>query len=114
MFIRSVTYICRCMRLLFNALINEPVDFVSICSKYIVFATGKVCVNLSRKERVLGDICSSRVLVERQNKKPRDPNHNKQGRQVRWDFEDARVPAKREDRSFTCQYFPSSLSRLLT
>lgn len=56
------------MVLLLNTLINQSVDFVSVCSEYIMLGAVKVRVHLSRKQCILRDICPSRVFVQRQYK----------------------------------------------
>jgi hypothetical protein len=51
-----------------------------------VFAASKVGVYLTRKERIFGDICISRVLIKREKEEPCYANYDEAGGEVRWDF----------------------------
>jgi hypothetical protein len=88
--------------LLFNTFINQAMDLMSISSKYIVLGSGEVRVHLSWKECIFRNIGPPRVFIERQYEKPRDPDYNAEGGEIRWDLEDAGIFAERQDRSFTC------------
>jgi hypothetical protein len=67
------------MSLLFNALINEAVDFVSISPEYIVLGTCEVSVYLARKQSVLRYVGPPRVFVEGENEEPCDTDYNAKG-----------------------------------
>lgn len=70
---------------------------VSIRPENVVLASTKVCVYLSRQEGVLGNVCLSRVFVQRQKEKPDCAYKDAQRRKVRRKLEQARVMAKAQD-----------------
>jgi hypothetical protein len=99
LFVISHNYI---VALLFNGLINESVDFMSIGPEYIVLGTGEVSVYLARKESVFRYVGSARVFFKRKNEQPCDADYNAEGRKIGRELENAGIFAQREERSFAC------------
>ena len=60
----------------------------------VLLASAEVGMNLTRKKCVLGDICSPRVLVERQQKEPQDTNKDAECRKVRRNLEQAWISSQ--------------------
>ena len=53
-----------------DRLVYQTMDLMAIGSKDIVLAAGKVGMYLSRKERILRDICPPRVFVQGEYQEP--------------------------------------------
>lgn len=58
-------------------------DLMAIGAEDIVLASGKVSVYLSGQERVLRDICSPRVVVQRKDQQPPYANDDAERGEVR-------------------------------
>lgn len=61
-----------------------------------MLATREVGVYLARKQSIFRDVGLARVLVKRKNEQPRYANDDAQRGKVRWELENAGIPAERK------------------
>lgn len=64
----------------------------------VAFTATEIGVHLTGKKSVLGDVCSSGVVVQRQKEQPDGADDDAKKGEVGRELEDARIAPQREDR----------------
>jgi hypothetical protein len=70
---------------------------MSVCAEDVVFASTEVSVYLAGEEGVLGNVCISRVLIQREEKQPGDSYEDEGEGDIGWEFEDSAILSQCEN-----------------
>lgn len=80
--------------------VPDRVDLLLIRPQYVLVAASEIGVYLTGKKRILGNVGSSGVVVERQEEQPSNTTEDAGQRNIGRKLEDAWIASQRKGRSY--------------